>query len=423
MRLFTRSVAGVLVLFGIIGLLFGLEISDIERGQTQAICGAVVLVGGVLTYLVSEVMVRLDALLSAVTAGQPQTWAEAREDARPHREAIAPSSSLPTTDTASSETDERQPLWAQHAQSAPIAAPGEAQAGVPAGAPARAAPSRPAPVATTDHVDAAMAAVAAALGTAEEEEVPAPAAPAPAAQPPRRPSLFERARAERTPAPRQEPPAPANPFTSTRSFGSADPFAPPAAGAQPPESPVLNLRPSLAADPTPAPEQPAPERAAPERPRKSLRALAASRSRDETLSAADAPMPSVADTAERAPEKPVVKPPEKPPLPRDIFHRTIARGDETGSADVRLRERLAALRGDIVPAPEPVSPPAPTPVAAAAPRPMPVNPSEEVVGRYESNGSTYVMFADGTIEAETETGVFRFGSLNELKAYLEGGGK
>ena len=35
-------------------------------------------------------MVRLDALLSAVTAGQPQTWAEAREDARPHREAIAP---------------------------------------------------------------------------------------------------------------------------------------------------------------------------------------------------------------------------------------------------------------------------------------------------------------------------------------------
>lgn len=42
-----------------------------------------------------------------------------------------------------------------------------------------------------------------------------------------------------------------------------------------------------------------------------------------------------------------------------------------------------------------------------------------VVGRYEAGGASYALFSDGTIEVETETGTHRFGSMEELKAFLE----
>lgn len=48
-------------------------------------------------------------------------------------------------------------------------------------------------------------------------------------------------------------------------------------------------------------------------------------------------------------------------------------------------------------------------------------PSEEpaVIGRYEAEGTHYVMFADGSIEAQSERGVARFKSMADLKAYFE----
>lgn len=42
-----------------------------------------------------------------------------------------------------------------------------------------------------------------------------------------------------------------------------------------------------------------------------------------------------------------------------------------------------------------------------------------IVGRYESNGASYALFADGTIEAATPTGIFRFASMSELKEFIE----
>lgn len=42
-----------------------------------------------------------------------------------------------------------------------------------------------------------------------------------------------------------------------------------------------------------------------------------------------------------------------------------------------------------------------------------------VIGRYESEGTTYVMFADGSIDASSELGAFRFSSMAELKAFME----
>jgi hypothetical protein len=42
-----------------------------------------------------------------------------------------------------------------------------------------------------------------------------------------------------------------------------------------------------------------------------------------------------------------------------------------------------------------------------------------IVGRYESEGTSYVMYADGSIEARSEHGVFHFQSMAELKAFME----
>ena len=58
-----------------------------------------------------------------------------------------------------------------------------------------------------------------------------------------------------------------------------------------------------------------------------------------------------------------------------------------------------------------------------APEPTPKPATRTVVGRYASGGNTYVMFEDGSIEAETPQGRFTFASLDELKAFVDGGGE
>jgi hypothetical protein len=58
-----------------------------------------------------------------------------------------------------------------------------------------------------------------------------------------------------------------------------------------------------------------------------------------------------------------------------------------------------------------------------APIPAPKPATRTVVGRYASGGNTYVMFEDGSIEAETPQGRFTFASLDELKAFVDGGGE
>lgn len=42
-----------------------------------------------------------------------------------------------------------------------------------------------------------------------------------------------------------------------------------------------------------------------------------------------------------------------------------------------------------------------------------------IVGRYESQGTSYIMYADGSIEARTDHAVIHFKSLDELKSFLE----
>jgi hypothetical protein len=46
-----------------------------------------------------------------------------------------------------------------------------------------------------------------------------------------------------------------------------------------------------------------------------------------------------------------------------------------------------------------------------------------VIGQYSSGGNAYIMYADGSIEADTPSGRYLFGSLDELKAFVSVGGE
>lgn len=46
-----------------------------------------------------------------------------------------------------------------------------------------------------------------------------------------------------------------------------------------------------------------------------------------------------------------------------------------------------------------------------------------IIGTYNSGDNRYVMFSNGSIEAQTPSGIFRFGSLEELKEFIAAGGE
>lgn len=77
-----------------------------------------------------------------------------------------------------------------------------------------------------------------------------------------------------------------------------------------------------------------------------------------------------------------------------------------------LAEPMTAISGP----PEPV-------VLEAPPGPYDTPPAASVVGRYSSGGNAYVMFADGSVQADTPSGRHRFRSLDELRAFVAGGGE
>ena len=41
-----------------------------------------------------------------------------------------------------------------------------------------------------------------------------------------------------------------------------------------------------------------------------------------------------------------------------------------------------------------------------------------LVGRYSAGGANYSIFSDGSIEAETDQGAFKFGSMSDFKAFI-----
>lgn len=94
------------------------------------------------------------------------------------------------------------------------------------------------------------------------------------------------------------------------------------------------------------------------------------------------------------------KPQEPPPEPADWLDEALARFDAAPAPEAAGTDEEAA-----------------PPLAPNSPALEPVSP--EVIGRYEAEGTAYVMFADGSIEAQSEQGVLRFNSMAELKAFFE----
>lgn len=121
-------------------------------------------------------------------------------------------------------------------------------------------------------------------------------------------------------------------------------------------------------------------------------------------------MPKSRDAASReAAPRSAVAAPEPPstgePEPRDL--------DEDARRD---RAPQVAPTARLEPAGQP--PAAPRAPAAPIQAPAPVE-APTVVGRYEANGASYVLFSDGTIEVETESGTHRFASMADLKDHIE----
>jgi hypothetical protein len=90
-------------------------------------------------------------------------------------------------------------------------------------------------------------------------------------------------------------------------------------------------------------------------------------------------------------------------------------------------------------APPPLEPEAPTRLAEAEGAEAPINENRaghlptfagveaaveapeaqpRLIGRYSAGGANYMIFADGSIEAETKEGTFKFASMTEFKHFL-----
>jgi hypothetical protein len=168
---------------------------------------------------------------------------------------------------------------------------------------------------------------------------------------------------------------------------------------------------------------------------------------DVQLAAAGPKEPGI--TAPAAPAQPPPLPgaiafpaPEEPREPAPV----VEHGDWLDHAFAELDASLAQTASSAVPEPTAAEPPALEPAvsephvsepvsesshpdfAAEPPPPLAHEPASPefpftekpaVIGRYEAEGTNYIMYADGSIEAHSERGVAYFNSMTELKAYFE----
>ncbi|MGQ0446411.1 MAG: hypothetical protein ACT4O2_15125 [Beijerinckiaceae bacterium] len=105
--------------------------------------------------------------------------------------------------------------------------------------------------------------------------------------------------------------------------------------------------------------------------------------------------------------------------------------DATTGEDHRIEPDTApdAWHADEKPSPEAIEPsnltPAPPLESEAPPEAEPRERSSasgaglSIVGRYESEGTSYIMYGDGSIEARTQHAVLHFRSMAELKTFMD----
>ena len=430
MRFILIALGAVLALGGAIGLLFGLEISDIERGQTQAIVGSVLLVGGFLTIGLALILGRLEALLPHVSIASTTPNAQpVAESAEAREQTSEPDFNPP-------------PIFPDAVSAAPDF--------TPAVAPDLAALHDHAETAATKDADELTSDLpfetSSADDNSEAEADPIRAGAARSNGLDAIPRPAERPRIDIKPASRFNP---LSRFSTTARAGDTTSASTPASVVEP-ATPSLTMPPrrNIFLEPPAIPT-----------PGNGLTPAAVATSADgiadtPRLDAEPAPEPRTDifafdlmfdDKPEpaNAPEPPKVVAPSAPigkPVPARSM--TLPRGTWPKSPSAPATE-------EPIPALEPVPEPAhgaPTHVASDAtslqghesdhaPH-VPEEPAVpyagllanelrpesevEVIGRHEANGATYVMYADGMIDAETSTGIWRFNSLDELKAHIEG---
>ncbi|MER2195762.1 hypothetical protein ABS770_13525 [Methylobacterium brachiatum] len=118
---------------------------------------------------------------------------------------------------------------------------------------------------------------------------------------------------------------------------------------------------------------------------------------------------------------PIVEPPFDPERPR--IEPNLRLLDDTPSTPAEPPRAAEPQRPTPVESDFPIQAFPAAPIVEPEPEPEPKPDTRTVVGRYASGGNTYVMFEDGSIEAETPQGRFTFASLDELKAFVDGGGE
>jgi len=106
----------------------------------------------------------------------------------------------------------------------------------------------------------------------------------------------------------------------------------------------------------------------------------------------------------RAPAEADLAPPIPSPVPLENADESAVEPPPIPAPDSDLESEIEAEA-------------APPLAADAAPIEPPAAPTT-LVGRYSSGGENYSIFSDGSIEAETDRGAFRFASMSEFKAYI-----
>jgi len=135
---------------------------------------------------------------------------------------------------------------------------------------------------------------------------------------------------------------------------------------------------------------------------------------------------------ERAPAFPAPEPVTLPNLIAEERDEARIAAQTPAAEPIGLRsfldEPTPAPAPEVLPEPEAVAP-APQEITAhetgaEASEPEASAPEERhAVGSYASGANTYVMFSDGSIEADTPRGRFTFASLDELKSFVNAGGE
>ncbi len=399
----------------------GSDIIQLERGWTEVIAGTTAVAGGVVTMALGLILRRLKILSDLyATAGQPlqapsPVAVEPHAAAAPLAASSLPASGLPASILAASSSAPPPPA------AIPIPSPEPASAGGLLNIPGalRPPPPRPVPPPAKPFVrpakpfypepepakELALASSGAALMEAPQTQphaaaldTPLDLAPADEGAIPERPrpspaalsldEMWKRVTEEiERPIWSPEPPAAGPPAAKAEALPSepaADLLEP---WEEEPKKEQTSARDSAAASESHRIDEPKAETA----------------HEDVDAGSQNASNPDLhQDAGETAPHDA----PHPPPL-------SEAHADETF-----LQEDESLIFGE-TPNPEPEAPP---PAAAERHLPPPVPPQAAepaVIGRYEAEGTAYLMFDDGSIEAQSEAGVFRFASMAELKAFIE----